>query len=128
MPCAIKNCKIKSNINPKTGLCTSCDQCLSGLARRMASQERQSSARDQQHALHRANTVGGAGSSDEGDGPNGSETGVLPKVDLKQLISSHSAMGSDSAAVDSSKVLKDILGVVINMYAKNDDIEKVKKN
>ena len=36
-------------------------------------------------------------------------------------------MGSDSAAVDSSKVLKDILGVVINMYAKNDDIEKVKK-
>ena len=98
MPCAIKNCKIKSNINPRTGLCTSCDQCFSGLARRMASQERQSSAREQQHAQHRATTGGGAGSSDEGDGLHGGESSVLPKVDLKQLISSHNAMGSDRKA------------------------------
>ena len=51
MPCAIKNCKIKSNINPKTGLSTTCDQCFSGIGRKMQSQERQSVAREQKVAV-----------------------------------------------------------------------------
>ena len=121
MPCAIKNCKIKSNLNPKTGLCASCDQCFNGIARRMQSQERQSVARDQVHAQHRRGreAVADVGSDDE--------TGVgLPKVDLGQLINSHKMMGSEDADIDSSKVLKDILGVVLNMYAKSEDIDNLK--
>jgi len=121
MPCAIKNCKIKSNLNPKTGLCASCDQCFNGIARRMQSQERQSVAREQVHAQHRR---GREAAADEG---SDEDTGVgLPKVDLGQLISSHKMMGSENADIDSSKVLKDILGVVLNMYAKSEDIDNLK--
>jgi len=87
----------------------------------MQSQGRQSVAREQQVAQRR----GAEGdSSDEDVTVPGNE---LPKVDLRQLISSHSAMESDGDGIDFSKILKDILGVVINMYAKTDDIEKVKK-
>ena len=74
MPCAIKNCKIKTNLNPRTGLCSSCDQCFSGIARRMERHDRQSTARDQQHAQNRSadsdagGEHAGAGNSGVGGG------------------------------------------------------------
>ena len=96
MPCAIKNCKIKSNISTRTGLCSSCDSCFSGIARRMERHDRQSHARDNQHAQNRGDGVGdesghdGAGSSSDNSG------GPLPKVDLGQLINSHNTMENGS--------------------------------
>ena len=136
MPCAIKNCKIKSNINPRTGLCPSCDSCFSGISRRMQSQERQSVARDQHLAQRRGDGYSGAPSGgDDSDEDNQQATGSsggggtrnLPRVDLAQLVASHSTMERNGTIADTSKVLKDILGVVINMYAKGEDIETVKK-
>ena len=135
MPCAIKNCKIKSNINPRTGLCPSCDSCFSGISRRMQSQERQSVARDQHLAQRRGDGYSGAPSGDDSDEDNqqaagssgGGGTRNLPRVDLAQLVASHSTMERNGTIADTSKVLKDILGVVINMYAKGEDIETVKK-
>ena len=127
MPCAIKNCKAKSNINPKTGLCTSCDQCFSGLTKRMQSQERQSVAREQQLAQRRGGgDVHSAVNSVE-DQPNFDSEGSLPKVDLAKLVANHNQMETGEAIADTSKVLKDILGAVINMYAKSEGLEKVSK-
>ena len=88
----------------------------------MQSQERQSVAREQRVAERRG--VTGGDSSDEDSALAGRN---LPKVDLGHLISSHSALESDGNSVDSSIVLKEILGVVINMYAKSEGLEKVKK-
>ena len=132
MPCVIKNCKIKSNISPKTGLCPSCDSCFSGIARRIQSQDRQGAARDQYLAQRRGDA--GAPGGDDSDEENQQTTpgasvgggGSLPKVNLAQLVASHNSMENGTTA-DTSKVLKDILGVVINMYAKGDELEKVKK-
>jgi len=90
----------------------------------MQSQDRQSVAREQQFAQRRG---GGGHNSDSSDEDRQQVGGDLPKVDLRQLVNSHSAMETDDSKVDSNKVLKDILGVVINMYAKSEDIEKVKK-
>ena len=126
MPCAIKNCKIKTGINPKTGLCTSCDQCFSGLNKRMQSQERQSVAREQHLAQRRGGDAHGVVHSEE-DQLNPVSEGSLPKVDLAELVGNYNQMETNGTSADTSKVLKDILGVVINMYAKSDDIETVKK-
>ena len=100
----------------------------------MQSQERQSVARDQHLAQRRGDGYGGAPSGDDSDEDSQQSTGAgegcvdgnLPKVNLSQLVANHSSL-ENGATVDSSKVLKDILGVVINMYAKGEDIEKVKK-
>ena len=128
MPCAIKNCKVKSNISPRTGLCPSCDMCFSGVSKRMQRHDRQSEARGAQHHAHRH----GGGDGDDHDAPPAQQHGFgenqtqsssqqsLPKIDLAQLISSHNTM-DNGAAVDAPKVLKDILGVLINMHAKTDD-------
>ena len=51
----------------------------------------------------------------------------LPKVDLKNLISSYENIESTDDSQTNSKVLKDILAVMINVYAKQEDIDAVKK-
>ena len=99
----------------------------------MQSQDRQSSAREQQVAQRRGDGQGGgAGASDSDEEhqqsrPNSGISGTLPKVNLSQLVANHEAMEANGTIADTSKVLKDILGVVINMYAKGEDYDKVKK-
>ena len=93
----------------------------------MQSHERQSVARDQHVAQRRG---AGGGESDEEERQQHSSYGAqanLPKVDLAQLVASHNTMEANGTVGDTSKVLKDILGVVINMYAKGEDIDNVKK-
>ena len=137
MPCAIKNCKIKSNINPRSGLCPSCDQCFSAVHKRMQRNERQSEARDAQFGANRG--AGGGhhvqppqpGQDDAGPGhtnPSDSATRSqeLPKVDLESMITTHASI-ENGDKVDGPKVMKDLLAVMINMYAKQDELDEVKK-
>ena len=51
----------------------------------------------------------------------------LPKVDLKNLISSYENIDSNDDSQSNSKVLKDIFAVMINVYAKQEEIDVVKK-
>ena len=71
MPCcAVRNCKIKTNINPRTGSCTSCDQCL------LLWPNQQGAARDYQLA-QRGVVIPMAGVEEQvRSGPKG----ILPKV------------------------------------------------
>ena len=141
MHCAIKNCKVKSNINPRSGLCPSCDQCFNGVTKRMQRHDRQSEARDAQHDTNRGNlhqgepgVPAGASHLPPSDNlfsfPNLNTPQVdqrnLPKVDLGNLITSYETRSTGNY-VDGPKVLKDLLGVMINVYAKQSDIDAVKK-
>ena len=92
----------------------------------MQSQERQSVAREQHLAQRRGGDAHGVVHSEE-DQLNPVSEGSLPKVDLAELVGNYNQMETNGTSADTSKVLKDILGVVINMYAKSDDIETVKK-
>ena len=135
MPCAIKNCKIKSNINSRTGLCTSCDQTFSGISRRVYRQDKQTEGRDQQHAAHR-----GGGDMDETD--HGSDfqehsprttsspaaggqptTATTPLVDVQSLHSSYSKMMADGSQ---PKIFTDMFGMMLQVVSKQTENELTK--
>ena len=100
MPCFVKKCKNKSKINSVTGLCPSCDKSFQDIYNRNQYQY----INDQENRQS------------------------LPVVNLEKRMSSYEKMSGDFASVDTtSKVLKNMFGLMIHLHAKNQGIENVKK-
>ena len=140
MSCVNKTCKIKTNINPRNGLCQSCDQFFGGLIKKSLNQGRQSAARGAQHGTHRdidqqdtsdmTNETGNPAPSDDVfNFPTLDTQSIpqhsLPKVDLKNLISSYDTLEEDSDP--GNKILKNLMGMMMHVYAKQNEIDVVKK-
>ena len=142
MTCGNKGCKIKAKINPRSGLCPGCDDFVQGVNRRMDGLDRRQQARDQSHAANRdlvedteqqgqdkrpgVNQPGNASNVFDFP-PNNAQSQVpLPNVDLKEIIQS-CENAKNGAPVDSGKVLGDMLGMIVHMYAKQSENNATKE-
>ena len=106
MICAIKKCKNKTNISQQTGLCPSCNKCFNEITDRNKS-------------------------IDDGDSDLANEVSTsqqsIPKVDLKHLVSSFNNLDDHAASsTNTNEILKNMYGLLINIYAKNEQIEQFK--
>ena len=146
MTCSNKGCKIKAKINPKSGLCPSCDEFVQNVNRRVEGLDWREQSRDQSHAAHRDLGKSPDRQQQEirGSAPHAPpENNVvnypslsnnqtpLPNVDLNG-IKKTCEDAKNGVQVDTGKVLGDMLGMIVHMYAKqseNDDVkEQVEDN
>ena len=129
-----------ARINPKSGLCPACDEFVQGVNRRVDSIDRRHQARDQsrdarrdlgQHHDSQDSDSGTAPPPPPGNNlfnfPNPSNTNhvPLPNVDLNDIIKNCEAAKS-GAQVDTGKVLGDMMGMMVHMFAKQTENEAVK--
>ena len=117
MTCSNKGCKIKAKINPKSGLCPSCDEFFQGVNRRVQGLDRRQQARDQSHDARR-NLDNGQDHRNVAPPPPGNNIfnyppttsntqSNLPNVDLNDIIKSCDD-AKKGVPVDSGKVLGDM--------------------
>ena len=100
--CAIKSCKIRSNLNPSSGFCNGCEKKAKVISQTVSSND------EQPYVVQ-----------------SSKESNTLPKVDLQKLVSTH-AMIENGGQVDIANILTDIFGVLINVYARNEEVEHLK--
>ena len=140
MTCGNKGCKIKAKINPKSGLCPSCDEFVQGVNRRVESLDRRQQARDMSHAARRdlggdqvqqnqesqANAPPPPPGNNLFNFPNPSTSKApLPNVDLNDIIKSCED-AKNGSQVNTGKVLGEMLGMIVHMYAKQSENDAMK--
>ena len=136
MTCSNKGCKVKSRVNPKTGLCPGCDEFFQGVNRRVDTLDRRHQARDKSRDVRRD-----FGDQDDDmrhpppppgnnlfnfTNPSNAQQVPLPDVDLNDIIKNCEA-AKNGAQVDTGKVLGDMMGVIVHMFAKQSENEVVKE-
>ena len=136
MTCGNKGCKVKARIDPKSGLCPGCNEFVQGVNRRVDGLDRRQQARDTSHAARRDIS----GEQDEQDVRNDpppppgnnvfnyppNSQAPLPNVDLNDITKSYEDI-KKGAPVDSGKVLGDMLGMIVHMYAKQSENDATKE-
>ena len=134
MTCRNKGCKIKARLNPRTGLCPSCDEFVMSTARRLENNDRQQHAREASHDAHR--NLDDDPQPQDPSLPHGnnifdfptastSATQPLPNIDLNDIIK-NCEEAKKGNPVDTGKVLGDMLGMIVHMFARQSDIDETK--
>ena len=139
MTCSNKSCKIKAKVNPKTGLCPGCDEFFQGVNRRVDHLERRHQARDKSLDARRNldnNQDNEELASNRPPGNNimnfppvaaaPSIQSQLPNIDLNDIIKSCEA-AKNGDQVDTGKVLGDMMGMIVHMFAKQSENDAIKE-
>ena len=134
MACSNKGCKVRANINPRSGLCPTCEVFFRNVSKRLETQDRQQSARgvslDAQRNLGNDTPEAVAGTSkivppkpNLVNFPTPNIDQALPEVDLNDIIKSCEEAKKGNQ-VDAGKVMGDMLGMMVHLFSKqteNDD-------
>ena len=126
MSCSNKGCKVKANINPRSGLCPTCEVFCRNVSKRLEIQESDQAARDVAPGAHRnlddddLSKVAGTNNAAAPPRPNlvnfptPNAKHALPQVDLNEIIKScEDAKKGEN--VDARKVLNDMLGMMVHI-------------
>ena len=131
MACDNKGCKIKTNVNPKTKLCPSCETFYRDVRKRLESSDRQQHAREAEYVSRR--NIQGEDSptrqippqdSAESNASHSPPTQVLPDVNLSSILKSCED-AKNGGQIDTAKVLNDMLGMMVHMFSKHTETEKI---
>ena len=125
MTCSNKGCKTKTNINPKSRLCPSCDDFFRGVRKRLESSDRQQQARDSEvnSRRHLDDSERDEEPLEQNQSAHSEKT--LPQVDINSILKSCEEARS-GVQVDTGKALQDILGMVVHIYSKQSENDEIK--
>ena len=137
MTCSNKGCKIKAKINTRTGLCPGCEEFFQGVNRRVDHLDRRHQARDRSHDARRnldGNHAVEEPATNQPPGNNlvnfppasAASMSHLPSVDLNEIIKSCEA-AKNGDQVDTGKVLGDMMGMIVHMFAKQSENDAIKE-
>ena len=137
MTCSNKGCKIKAKINTRTGLCPGCEEFFQGVNRRVDHLDRRHQARDRSHDARRnldGNHAVEEPATNQPPGNNlvnfppatAASMSHLPSVDLNEIIKSCEA-AKNGEQVDTGKVLGDMMGMIVHMFAKQSENDAIKE-